>query len=272
MMGREMDFTPTRTLLQVPQRVAQRIARWRYRPAIEVGARPQLVRLGSDYGGWKLEPSADLQHATIISCGLGEDASFDVEFAQRFAARVILVDPTPRAVEHYRQMAQRFGCRAERRYVKGGRQQIDCYELRGLDAHRLTLEPSAIWNRTERLRFFCPAKASDVSHSIVNIQHGYSVSTPYIEVEAVTLDRLLSKYGLHDVPLIKLDVEGAEIEVIQSILGLGLRPRQLLIEFDEINTPGPRSKQRIEAADDALHDAGYVCRYNERANFLYLRA
>ena len=96
-------------LTRVRNHVLDRMARRKYAPQIEVDKAPNLQRLGSHYGGWTFEPSGDLKRATILSCGLGEDASFDVEFAAAFNATVIIVDPTPRAIAHFAQMQSRLG-------------------------------------------------------------------------------------------------------------------------------------------------------------------
>ena len=55
-----------------------------------------LVRLGSVYGGWTFENKKNLYGSTILSCGLGEDASFDIEFANMYNAKIIIVDPIPK--------------------------------------------------------------------------------------------------------------------------------------------------------------------------------
>ena len=38
-----------------------------------------IIYLGSNYGGWNLLNHKNLENEFIISAGLGEDASFDVE-------------------------------------------------------------------------------------------------------------------------------------------------------------------------------------------------
>lgn len=69
----------------------------------------RLIKLGSKYGGWTFADVQNLQGSTIISGGLGEDASFDVEFAARFGARVVLVDPTPRSIRHFEELQASAG-------------------------------------------------------------------------------------------------------------------------------------------------------------------
>jgi len=90
-------------------RILYRLTRRRYAPSIVVNGYKNLIRLGTVYGGWTFENSPDLKNSTVVSCGLGEDASFDIEFAAKFNAKVILVDPTPRSIRHFEGISKRFG-------------------------------------------------------------------------------------------------------------------------------------------------------------------
>src|SRR5262245_49215573 len=113
----------------------------------------EIRRLGTAYGGWSFVEDERFYGSTIISCGLGEDASFDVEFAARYHARVILVDPTPRAIQHYKQIHQRIGKSREIPYVATGHQPISAYDLSTLTADRLYLVPKAIWTHNRTAKF-----------------------------------------------------------------------------------------------------------------------
>lgn len=253
-------------------RIVNRWKRARYAPDIEVTASPHLSRLGTSYGGWVFEPSSDLERTTILSCGLGEDASFDVEFAARFGARIVVVDPTPRAIAHFGDVVQRIGQPAARRYVAGGKQPADAYDLAKLTAGSLTLEPFALWTSNTKLKFFAPANPAHVSHSIVNYQNNYSSVGNHIEVETATLGDLLKKHNIAGPALIKLDIEAAEIEVIMDMLERAIYPRQILVEFDEMNEPSERSKFNAERVDRKLRHCGYACHhFDGLANFLYIR-
>lgn len=68
-----------------------------------------IIHLGSAYGGWSLVNEDALKECTIISAGLSEDASFDVEFATKYNAKVIIVDPTPRAISHFNEIVNSLG-------------------------------------------------------------------------------------------------------------------------------------------------------------------
>jgi len=252
-------------------RVSYQLARRKYAPVIEIQDSTELVRLGTDCGGWVFEPTPDLQDSVIVSCGLGEDASFDVEFASRFCAKIIVVDPTPRAIHHFEGIQGRLGQRAIQSYVKRGRQPLESYDLRRITGDSLILEPSALWVENTRLKFFAPSNPSGVSYSLINYQNDYSQETTHIEVASITLEALFKKYHLHTVPLIKLDIEGAEIRVIRYMVEKSMYVRQLLVEFDEMNSPSDRSKQNVEDTDRLLRHVGYSCRYFDgHANFLYV--
>jgi len=258
-------------LVDLANRIRHRLARRKYAPAVNLQRSANLLRLGSDYGGWTFEPSADLQDSVIVSCGLGEDASFDVEFASRFRAKVIIVDPTPRAILYFNEIQGRVGQPAAQKYVKGGKQPIDSYDLRKIAKNSLILEPSALWVENTKLKFFAPVNPEHVSHSIVNYQNDYAQTTSHIEVAAITPETLLARHQLNAVPLIKLDIEGAEKDVIRRLLEKSIHVRQVLVEFDEMSFPSYRSKKNVEDTDRILTQAGYVCRhFDGGTNFLYV--
>jgi FkbM family methyltransferase len=194
-----------------------------------------------------------------------------VEFASRFHAKVIIVDPTPRAIRHFEAIQERVGQAAVRGYLPGGKLPADSYDLREIAVGSLILERFALWVEDTKVKFFAPTNAGHVSHSIVNYQNNYSQDTAHIEVDATTLEALLAKHGLHAVPLIKLDIEGAEIDVIPHMLEKSIHPRQILVEFDEMHRPSRRSKKNVEETDRILRQAGYACRdFDGYANFLYV--
>ena len=117
---------------------------------------------------------------------------------------------------------------------------------------RSILEPFALWVENTKLKFFAPPDPAHVSHSIVNCQNDYAQDAPHIEVATTTPEALLSKYDLKTVPLMKLDIEGAEINVIPHMLENAIHVRQLLVEFDEMNFPSERSKKNVEDTDRML--------------------
>ena len=234
-----------------------------------------LVHLGSGYGGWTFIDGPDLNGCTIISAGLGEDASFDVEFAAKYGAKVIVVDPTPRAIAHFQGISERLGRASDCGYSEGGEQPLGAYDLSNLDPASLTLVEKALWDRSVQLKFFEPRDQRHVSHSIVNYQNEFSDATSHIEVQAVTLSELLTDLNLKpkDIPLIKLDIEGAAVEVLTQAVGAdGFRPKQILVEFDELTVPSRRGFERVSMIHELLTRSNYkMVSTDGQADFLYLR-
>lgn len=232
-----------------------------------------LVTLGSEYGGWTFLNTPRLKGCTVISAGLGEDASFDIDFINMFDAKVVVVDPTPRAIAHFDAIRKGFGTARQTEYVAGGKQPVASYDLTKCTDKNLQLVDRALWYRNEELRFFLPEDPSHVSHSIVNFQNDYKQDTDHLIVPAWTLRDVLQdrKIAEQDVEILKLDIEGAEVEVLQQLLSDGLRPRQICVEFDELNKPGKQAFERVDLADAALRSAGYRCVYgNGKTDYLYL--
>jgi hypothetical protein len=61
-----------------------------------------LLRLGTAYGGWIIPVDAGLTADSICYCvGAGEDISFDCALVERFHCQVRVIEPTPRAVQHF---------------------------------------------------------------------------------------------------------------------------------------------------------------------------
>lgn len=233
-----------------------------------------IINLGSEYGGWEFVDNGDLQNATIISAGLGEDASFDIEFASKYNAQVIIVDPTPRAIAHFETIKDNFGRTNSEPYASGGQQPVGAYNLSNITNDNLILVKKALWNIATQLKFFEPTNSEHVSHSINNFQNNYNENTPYIEVESTTVSQLISDHDLNtdNISLMKLDIEGAEIEVLSDCMSNKILPKQLLIEFDELGVPSERGYARITEVDTMLRENGYkMIRSDGIANFLYIR-
>ena len=171
-------------------------------------------------------------------------------------------------------MTMNFGRKNIQKYVSSGKQPVEAYDLSGLGAENLTHVGKALWNESTILNFFEPANQQHVSHSIVNFQHNYREDTPCIEVQAITFSELLSEFDIdpNKLPLIKLDIEGAEIEVLTHCISQGIKPKQILVEFDELNVPSSKGYERVDQMHELLSQNGYeMARSDGQADFLYLR-
>jgi FkbM family methyltransferase len=231
----------------------------------------KLKRLGTAYGGWTFVDHEKLHNSIVISCGLGEDASFDVEFASLYGARVIIVDPTPRAIEHFHKLMKRIGHFGSSVYGQNGRIDVEVYDLSKVSSSQLLLCEKAVWIEETVLKFFMPSDKKHVSHSLVNFQNNYIKTTESIDVGTTTIDELLAKFNVVIPDIIKFDIEGAEVEVLLDMIMKKIYPPQILVEYDELLVPSRIGMKRIDRAHKALIDSGYLLLNREHTNFLYVQ-
>jgi FkbM family methyltransferase len=172
------------------------------------------VRLGSEYGGWHIPAGGIASDAVVYSAGLGEDATFDLELIVRYGCDVWAFDPTPRAIAFSKSIK-------EKRF------------------HFLSI---GLWSADGPQQFFPPREESHVSHSITNIQ-GTSDST--FEAMCRSLPSLMHELGHVRIDLLKLDIEGAEYEVLRPVLRGEITPTILAVEFHLASLSGLRETIRL---------------------------
>jgi FkbM family methyltransferase len=230
----------------------------------------RIVSLGSKYGGWSFVDDGNLIGTTIISCGLGEDASFDIEFANLYKANIIIVDPTPRAIEHFREIIKNLGSNKSTPYNHKGAESVDSYDLNFTKKSQLQLIEKAVWISISRMNFYLPRDKTHVSHSIVNFQNDYSTSSENIQVETTTVEELINEYNLTSLPILKLDIEGAETLVLEDLISRSIYPKQILVEYDEMQVLNNKNKKKIYNCHLSLLKANYKLVHRKSINFLYL--
>ncbi|MGY1797731.1 MULTISPECIES: FkbM family methyltransferase [unclassified Blastococcus] len=194
------------------------------------------MRLGSAYGGWWV-PQTALRPGAVAYCGgAGEDITFDAALID-MGLTVRTFDPTPRAVEHVR--------------------------THGPASPRFQFFPVGWWDEVETIRFYSPADPSHVSHSAVNLQK----TKDFFEAKVSPIWKLAADLGDANIDILKMDIEGAEYRVIDSLLTRGPLPEVLCIEFDQ---PQPlrgllRTVRRLTRKDySLLHIDGW--------NYTFVRA
>ncbi len=202
-----------------------------WRPTTDV----DLVRLGSGYGGWWVPTSALEPGHVAFLAGAGEDITFDLELHDRGLV-VYVFDPTPRA--------------------------IACVERDGPQSDRFTFVPRGWWSHDDVLRFYAPRNPNHVSHSIGNLQR----STDYFEATVSSVATCASDMNVHRVDLIKMDIEGAEFAVLNSLLNEGPLPTTLCVEFDR-----PTAVLQLWKHKQDLHAAGYRLARIDHWNYTFVR-
>lgn len=199
-----------------------------FRPPVIVGrveVERTTERHGSLYGGWTVDPTLLGKDSVVYSVGVGEDITWDLAMIDRFGCVIHAMDPTPRSIE----------------YVKGQRVPA------GFVMHGWGLAA-----RDGELTFYPPEDPSHVSHTILPRE---STAGRAITVPVLRLSTIMGRLGHTRLDVLKIDIEGAEYEVIEDLASSGYEIGQLLIEFHhrfpEVGVE--RTRRGIET----LRGAGY---------------
>ncbi len=187
-------------------------------------------KIGTGYGGWFVPNGLLNNQSLCYGVGAGEDISFEIELINRYGCEVHCFDPTPRAQRHVDQL--------HRNTINGIPTSINdtadvCYKVDPGCLARLHFHAIGLWSQDQSMRFYAPADPAHVSHSILNLQH----TIEYFEADCRTLRTVMQTLGHSNVSLLKLDVEGAEYEILASLVDGRIRPAVLCVEFDEGYNP-----------------------------------
>jgi FkbM family methyltransferase len=228
-------------------------------------------KLGTQYGIGVL-PADFLNSQSVCYCaGAGEDISFDLDLIKKYQCKVFIFDPTPRAINHYDELVRRTG-NGEKMAI-GSPSQSQYYSIKQEDLKKCFFYPFGLWSEDKKLKFFQPKSSEFISHSLTNLHN----TVDYIEVDCKKVSTIMSLLGHKKITLLKLDIVGAEYEVIDSILGNKIYPDILLIEFDEgslasaFRCPDPGYFERITDAVYKLKSAGYAFTYLDDWNATFVK-
>lgn len=225
----------------------------------------QLMRLGTVYGGWNLPKNLSLNPQSICyMAGAGEDISFDCEMVTRFRCKIRIIDPTPRAIEHFKQLQLAV---SEGRAFPINGSQTDFYNVSPVNLPLLTFLPFGLSNQDSIQRFYFPKNPAHVSCSIVNLQN----TAEYFEAECQRLSTLMLAQRDSAIDLLKINIEGAEYAVLADLLKHNLLPKILLVVFDEGHTPmDEMARDRIGNHIAQLQNAGMRCVALEGCNATFI--
>lgn len=159
---------------------------------------------GSDYGGFYVHPD-DLQSDSIVySFGIGQDISFDQQIIAQHHCQVFGFDPTPKS--------------------------INWVASQNIPAN-FNFYPYGLGVKTEEVKFHLPKNKEHVSGSVFD--HRLVSEEDYVSVPLKSFSDILVDTGHQKIDILKMDIEGSEYIVIDSILDAGVPINQLLLETHE---------------------------------------
>jgi len=188
-------------------------------------AKLRTATLGSGDGRWclalELLPAVPL----IYSVGIGQDISFDLDSIRRLNAKIYAFDPTPisKAWLARQWLPEMF------HYVDCALGAVDgVIEMSLPEGHGVSYSPLAESDKSKLVSF--PVK---------------------------TLSTHMQELGHQSIDVLKMDIEGAEYEVIQNLSESCPKPRQILIEFHHRMLPQPAGIDKTRKAVALLRKLGY---------------
>jgi len=180
-------------------------------------------------GGWWFTPEGLTADSIVYSLGVGDDIDFDLAVIEKYGVLVHAFDPTPSS--------------------------IDMLDARDLP-QQFVFHPWAVAASDGSLTFYPRLKEdgtkSDVMYTMIAEEETVDDA---IEVPAYSLSTISEKLGHERIDLMKMDIEGAEYEVLDSLLSWSIKPTQLLVEFHH-RFPGIGLEKTADIIE-RLRDAGY---------------
>ena len=193
-------------------RSKQRFRRHKLR---QLGIEPVSCNTSALYGGdhgWVVDESLLNRESVIYSVGVGSNIDFDLELINSFGATVHAFDPTPRSIE----------------WVKN--QQLPKHFI---------FHPFGLSAENGHMDFFPPAKASSTHFSPID---RYGDTNNIVRAPVKDIDTIASELKHKEIDLLKMDIEGAEYEVIEALPKNRVAINQILIEFHHMYKGVPISK------------------------------
>jgi FkbM family methyltransferase len=216
---------------------------------------PEKKTLGETGFQWTYFSNDELEFSTIVSAGLGENGTFEFDFLRVYKSNIVIIDPTPRAIEYFNNYLKHASIKDV------------------LNIESLHLVPKALAFESGIKSFLAPINSSNVSYSLIRSNLDIS-KKDYLTVSVVTINDIIKQFNLtsNEFKLLKLDIEGAEYQLLMGIESWQILPNQILVEFDFLKFSIIKSRLMLVKINLTLQRVGYVCvNKSDGFNFLYVK-
>lgn len=214
------------TIKSVPAvyRAINRVRGWRMHdaehpmPTIELGGDGGV----HNYGAWAIPASLHLDAGSIVySAGIGFDISFDRALIERFGCVVNACDPGDAVAEFVRQQHL---------------------------SPEFLFEQVALGTTDGNIGYTPLGPSGGVSALVA------AESTETFFLPTKTLRTLMNQRGHKRIDLLKMDIEGAEYDVVDHMITEGILPDCILVEFHHLQL---NMHKRTRASVERLKAVGY---------------
>lgn len=224
-----------------------------------------MQKLGTNYGGWYIPKNINLDETSIVySGGVGEDISFDLLLSDKYNSNIVLIDPTKRAIKHYDEVQNYY--KTKQWDFAGDIQNDYNKHIRKLkpNFNKISYLDKGLWKEKTKLKFYKQTNPKYVSQSLKQGMFG----SEYVEVDVDSIKNIMDDKNHKKIDLLKLDIEGAEIEVINQMLDDKIYPKYLCIEFDLYLQKKDKNNETANLIN-RLIDVGYKILKNDNMNITF---
>jgi FkbM family methyltransferase len=178
---------------------------------------PRVISMGNRSVGcaWNFCPDGLDGQSIVYSGGVGRDITFEHALVEEFGPFIVLIDPSPTGQET---MSKKENQISQFKFCAVG-----------------------LAGRCGSLKLSPPMDEEEGSWSAFSEQHSM------LEVPTLDLETLMKQNGHNHVDLLKLDIEGAEYDVLDDLLKKKIPIRQVLVEFHHGILSGVRRSQSVRA-------------------------
>ena len=155
------------------------------------------------YFNYYLDSSLIDKNSIIYSFGLATNIKFEEKLASDFDVNVYCFDPTPVAVNY----------------------------MKNVKNLKLIYQPYGIWVEDKKVKFYYldSEHPESFNGSITNYSGNANNS---VNLQCHKLKSLMSMNNHNKIDVLKMDIEGAAIEVMNNILDDNISPKQIAVEFE----------------------------------------
>lgn len=232
-------------------------------------SKPKLY--GTKYGGFYLPDNLVPKKKDVVyyGIGVGEDVSFDVIISKIFNCNAYLVDPTPRSKKHYEKVSS-FLNNNKVDYVTseggGNNKYWDIIANNKVDSSKLNFDFCGIGTKNDFLKFYMNKNPNYVSGSF-NPNMNFVNKNNFINVNIKTIDNIMKKYNHSHIDILKLDIEGLEIDVLNYTFDLNIFPDIICVDFDSVREG--KNKKEFELLKKRL--SNYNLYYNDNYDITFIK-
>lgn len=179
--------------------------RFRRRKLSNLGIMPKDISTSKLYGGdhgWVVDYSRLNSESIVYSVGVGSNIDFDLALIDDIGLDVYAFDPTPRSIEwvNKQSLPKKF------RFL-----------------------PLGLGSSDGEMEFFPPSRESSTHFSPIDRYSNKNVQT--VKAPVKTLKSICKELNHTAIDLLKMDIEGAEYDVIDTLQQQDISINQILIEF-----------------------------------------